>query len=46
MEKKRIIRYGAAFISLAVLFVIILVASINTGSVHTVSYTHLRAHET
>ena len=34
MEKKRIIRYGAAFISLAVLFVIILVASINTGSVH------------
>ena len=26
MEKKRIIRYGAAFISLAVLFVIILVA--------------------
>ncbi|MEE0059090.1 MAG: iron ABC transporter permease [[Bacteroides] pectinophilus] len=34
MEKKRIIRYGAAFISLAVLFVIILIASINTGSVH------------
>lgn len=34
MEKKRIIRYGAAFISLEVLFVIILVASINTGSVH------------
>lgn len=34
MGKKRIIRYGAAFISLAVLFVIILVASINTGSVH------------
>lgn len=34
MKKKRIIRYGAAFISLAVLFVIILVASINTGSVH------------
>ena len=34
MEKKRIIRYGAAFISLAVLFAIILVASINTGSVH------------
>lgn len=34
MEKKRIIRYGAAFISLAILFVIILVASINTGSVH------------
>ncbi len=34
MEKKRIIRYGAAFISLVVLFVIILVASINTGSVH------------
>lgn len=33
MEKKRIIRYGAAFISLVVLFVIILVASINTGSV-------------
>lgn len=34
MEKKRIIRYGAAFISLAALFVIILIASINTGSVH------------
>ncbi len=34
MEKKRIIRYGAAFVSLAVLFVIILIASINTGSVH------------
>ena len=34
MGKKRIIRYGAAFISLAVLFVIILIASINTGSVH------------